>query len=187
VLGTDDQALIIEVLDDGSTLRVVHLDFVPQKVLVNDRWDFIVVHGCEYVQGKRKYRFAVFNINGMPVKSVRFSSPVAHWLTVTSSRGFDFIIFSSEQARLFAFEVFFLEFCAPIYSCKCDFAFLGFVKKSNVIIAVASFACTRSFSFDCRSVFACATDPETILVLLLVFLFNAKILRGLHGYLWQFR
>jgi hypothetical protein len=34
VLGTDDQALITGVLDDGSTLRVVHLDFVPQKVLV---------------------------------------------------------------------------------------------------------------------------------------------------------
>jgi hypothetical protein len=100
VLGTDDQALIIGVLDDGSTLRVVHLDFVPQKMLVTDRWGFIVVHGCEYVQGKPKYRFVVFNLNGVPVKSVQFSIPVAHWLTVTSSRGFDFIILLSEQARL---------------------------------------------------------------------------------------
>jgi WD40 repeat protein len=136
VTGTDDQALIINLLADGSTLRVVHLDFVPQKVLVTHNWGFIVVHGCEYVQGKPRYRFAVFNINGVLVKSALCHHPVTHWLTVTSSRGFDFVIFSSEQGRLFAFEAFFLEIGAAIYPCKAELACLCFTSKSNTIIAV---------------------------------------------------
>jgi hypothetical protein len=140
VSGTDDRALIVGLLADGSTVRVIHLDFIPQKVIVTNGWGFIVVHGCagEYVQGKPHYRFAVFNINGIPVKAAQFPGAVMDWIAVTSSRGFDFIIFSSERGKLFAFEVFFLDIGSPIHRCCCELACLGFAKKSNVIVAVTT-------------------------------------------------
>jgi hypothetical protein len=138
VSGTDDKALVVALLADGSTVRVIHVDFVPQKVLVTPHWGFILVHGCEHVQGKTHYSLAVFNVNGIAINSVPFRAPVDEWIAVTSPRGFDFVIMTSQKGKLFAFEVFFLDIGSPIYRCWGDIVCLGFSKKTNVILAASA-------------------------------------------------
>jgi WD40 repeat protein len=137
VSGTDDRSLIISLLSSGSTIRIIHLEFIPQKVLVTPHWGFIVVHGNEYIHGEPKYSLAIFNINGTMIKSVQFHAQIDNWLAFTSKRGFDFLIISSQRGKLFAFEAFFLDVGLPIYRCSNDLISLDFTQTHNVILAVS--------------------------------------------------
>jgi WD40 repeat protein len=152
VSGTDGKALVVGRLTDGSTVRVIRLNFVPQKVIVTPHWGFIVVYGSAYEQGILKCTLSIFNINGIMINSVPFHGIVSHWVAVTSSRGFDFIVLSSEDGKIFAFEAFFLDLRSPIYRCHCDLACLAFSKKSNVIIAAGTDGQVRLIPFALHSV-----------------------------------
>jgi hypothetical protein len=152
VTGTDDRVLIVGRLADGSTVRVIQLQFVPHKVLVTPHWGFIVVHGCEYFQGRPEHTLCVFNINGTLIRSVPFRSAIDDWLAWSDEKGFDFIALSTERGKIYAFEVFFLDCGSPIYRCSCNLVSLDFSKKSNVIVAVATDGRVHIIPFLTRSI-----------------------------------
>jgi hypothetical protein len=138
VSGTDDKALIVALLADGSTVRVIPLEWIPQKVLITPHWGFIVVNGCKYVDGKPTYTLSVFTINGLLIKSIPFGGIVTDWIAITSPSGFDFLILSLGARKIFAFEVFFMDVGPPVYRCPSDLVCLGFSKKSNLIITLTA-------------------------------------------------
>jgi hypothetical protein len=152
VNGTDDRALVIGSLTDSSTIRLVHLDHVPRKVIVTPHWGFVVVHARDYVDGKEQSTLSVFNINGVTIKTITLKGVVEHWATWSSPRGFDFMVLSTEHGKLYAFEVFFLDLEQPVYRCYCDLVSLDYSKKSNMIVAVATDRTIHLVPFLARTV-----------------------------------
>jgi WD40 repeat protein len=76
VSGTSDGALVVGLLADGSTVRVVRLTFVPARIAVTPAWGFIVVHGAEAVSGRPRGVIAVYTINGQLVRTAAFRAEV---------------------------------------------------------------------------------------------------------------
>jgi hypothetical protein len=137
VIGTDDRCLVVGSLCDSSTIRVIHLDDVPRRVIITPSWGFIVVHGTNFVGGKKVSTLSVFNINGWRIRTIPLTSVVERWVTWASPKGFDFIVMSLEHGKLYAFEVFFLDLGPPVHRCYGDLVSLDFSKKANMIVAVA--------------------------------------------------
>jgi hypothetical protein len=133
VSGTDDRCLIIASIHNGSTIRVVKLDSIPCKVVVTPNWGFIVVNGVDYVNGKPQYSLALFNVNGLLIRTVRFPHPVDMW---TSATGFDFMLLSTERGSLSEFEIFFMEISASVYRCCAKLVGLDYGIASNITVAV---------------------------------------------------
>jgi hypothetical protein len=138
ITGTDDRLLIMGSIYDGSTIRVIKLDFVPLKVTVSSGWGFILVNGCDYVNGNSEYSLALFNINGLPLKTIPFPDAVHHWVSWQSVSGFDFIVLATKSGKLFAFEVFFMDIGRPVYRCGAELVCLDYSEMHNHIVAVTT-------------------------------------------------
>jgi hypothetical protein len=150
--GTDDRHLIVASVHDGSTIRVMKLDSIPIKVVVTPNWGFILVHGCDYVNGWPQYNLTLFNINGLFVRTIPFQHGIDRWVTWTSSNGFDFMVLSTDRGKLYAFEVFFLDVGAPVYRCCAELIALDYAKASNIIVAVTSDGKVHMIPFLTRTV-----------------------------------
>jgi hypothetical protein len=150
--GTDDRHLIIASIHDGSTIRVVKLDSVPIKVVVTSNWGFILVHGCDYVDGWPQYTLSLFNINGLLVRTIPFQHTIDRWVTWTSPSGFDFMLLSTDRGKLYAFEVFFLDVGSPVYRCCAELIALDYAKASNMIVSVTSDGKVHMIPFITRTV-----------------------------------
>jgi hypothetical protein len=138
VTGTDDRALIVASICDGSTIRVIKLESVPLKVTVTSGWGFILVNGCEYVDGKPQYTLSLFNINGLAVKTVAMPDAVHRWVSWQSIAGFDFISLATKRGKLFGFEVFFMDLGRAIYRCAAELVCLEYSKRRKHLIAVTT-------------------------------------------------
>jgi hypothetical protein len=143
---------VIGRLADGSTVRVIRLAFVPVRVAVTPGWGFIVVHGCEYTGGNRRWVVTVFNVNGAIIRTAICPGPIEAWDAWTCERGFEFMVVAVEKGKLFAFEVFFVEFAAPVSRCRTDIVALEFSKRLNVIVAVAENGSMHLVPFVTRAV-----------------------------------
>jgi hypothetical protein len=138
VTGTDDHALIMCSIYDGSTIRVIKLDCIPLKVTVTNGWGFILVNGCNYVNGKPQYCLSLFNINGLPLKTVALPDAAHCWFSWKSASGFDFMLLATKRGKLFAFEVFFLDLGRPLYRCGAELVCLDYSEVHNHVVAVTT-------------------------------------------------
>ena len=159
VSGTDDGELIIGSLDNGSTIRVIKTNAIPQKVLVTPSWGFIIANGCEYVNGKPKYSISVYNVNGVHIRTVEFESAVGQWVSWSNPAGFDFVILSGDKGKLYAFEAFFCDVATPFYRCCNDLIALEYSQVSQLVCAVTAEGRIHFVPFSSTSVekYVCKT------------------------------
>ena len=152
VSGTDDGELIVGSLDNGSTIRIIKMKTIPQKVIITPSWGFIIANGCEYVNGKPKYSISVFNVNGIHIGTVDFESAVGQWLSWSNPSGFDFVMLSGDKGKLYCFEAFFCELKAPFYRCCSDLIALEYSPTSQLVCAVTSEGRIHFVPFSSQSV-----------------------------------
>jgi hypothetical protein len=108
--GTRDGFLVLSSLNRGSTVHVVDLQSCrPYSVLVTNSWGFVVVCSTKLKAGRLEHMLMVYNVNGMFLRSKVVSGAMKAWTTWTSADGFDFLILATEQGKVFACEVFWLD------------------------------------------------------------------------------
>jgi hypothetical protein len=125
---------------------------VPLKVTVSHSWGFILVNGTDSVNGNTTYTLSLFNINGLPIKTIQFPEAVHHWHVWKSVSGFDFIVLATKRGKLFAFELFFMDIGRPVYRCGAELVCLDYSIVNNHIIAVTTEGKVHLIPFLARSV-----------------------------------
>jgi hypothetical protein len=135
VSGTSD-SLVIGSTADGSTVRVIQLGFVPHKVMVTPTWGFILVNGCDYENGKAEWHLTLFTINGLFIAKTAVRGKVDEWVGCVTSDGFDWVVMADGGGKIFAFEVFWMDIGAPVYTGSSRFVGLNYLKKVGAIVGV---------------------------------------------------
>jgi hypothetical protein len=136
VAGTDDRRLIIADAVSGAAVRVVRLPVVPEMVVVTPGWGFLLVHGCEEINGEPRYSLLLYSLNGVQIRTVKFGGKIARWCAWASPAGFDFALCSSPDGRLYGFEVFWLDIGKSIYRCGDEVVGLEYSAAHGIAVAI---------------------------------------------------
>jgi WD40 repeat protein len=108
--GTRDGFLVLSSLNRGSTVHVVDLQSCrPYSVLITNSWGFVVVCSTKLKAGRLEHILMVYNVNGMFLRSKVLPGAMKAWTTWSSTDGFDFLVLATEQGKVFACEVFWLD------------------------------------------------------------------------------
>ena len=87
-------------------MKVIDLgDGVAQKIIVTNSWGFIVAH----IKKKHNDYLYLFNINGIEINHVQITSSVSKFISWSSSSGFDYIGYLSDENYLYGFETYYLN------------------------------------------------------------------------------
>ena len=110
VAGTRDGFLILSSINRGISDLVISLNNKrPISMLITSGWGFIVVYLTELNNGKICHFIAVYNVNGNLIKIRQIPQAITAWTTWKSKSDFDYVMFSSENGRIFYFEAFYLD------------------------------------------------------------------------------
>ena len=105
-------SMIMCSLSRGIITRVVETNEFPLSVMITPSWGFVVMCSLTGKTGRYKGRLSLYTINGLFVRSVEISDPVACW-TSYSRDGFDYILMADTKGKLFHFEAFYLSVGRP--------------------------------------------------------------------------
>lgn len=137
VIGTRDNSLIINSLNKGSTVRVIDLhDARPCLITITKGWGFIVCYATKLTPGRISHYIYVFNINGILLQKKEIGFDVLTWSNWTSTEGFDYILVSDSNGKLFSFEVFYLNINDPFYRCYAPVSSLKYLEELHAVVIV---------------------------------------------------
>ena len=138
ISGTNDGALIVASLLNGSTIRAISLQegFIPLNLCITPKWGFIIVNSSKYIDGRKKFFLSLFTINGDEIKTINMESSVEKFKCLSSSSGFDYVIMSTKNGKISIFEAFYLEKEKVLYKSFQKIISFDFLKQMNIIVAV---------------------------------------------------
>jgi hypothetical protein len=136
VMCCDGGSVVIGSLHDGSIIRVLQVDMVPENVLVTPAWGFILVNGYVMQKGKKVYSLSIFNVNGLPIRKVS-SVAVEKWVAWSNGRHFDFVLMCGDGGRLFVFEAFYGEIGEAVGRCAGKLVGLEYCAAEQLILGVS--------------------------------------------------
>jgi hypothetical protein len=137
VIGTRDGSLIINSLVTGATVRVTSLDGArPYLISITNGWGFVATYARRVEQGKVEHFIFVFNVNGELLRRQPIDFQVTTWSCWTNAKGFDYMVMSDENGKLFVFEVFFCEIGEGIFRCRSPVQWLTYALDIGCVVAV---------------------------------------------------
>ena len=138
VSGTSDGALLLSSLHSYKTIRVVplHDHMQPDKILILNSWGFIAVAESRVNEGLREFYLSVFNVNGMEIRHIELGFELSAWVSVSSKRGFDFILCASTDGKVYMFEAFYAKIGYPIIDAGEAVISLAYLPLSSIVVVV---------------------------------------------------
>lgn len=119
---TDDGYLIVMIASGKRTGKIINtvnlnmndkMKISPKKVLITKKWGFIVVYSdVQHFSESRNQSIAkiqLFSSNGDIIREIEINCLVKTWTTFSSSKDFDYVIFSNEKEEIFLFEAFYIN------------------------------------------------------------------------------
>lgn len=116
------------------------LDNISFKmILVTPSWGFILIYSEILLKkdGKVVHIVSLLNINGNYIRSVEFNFRIACWESFSSLDGFDYVLVSDENGKLYLFEAFYLNPSKPIYRCQRTIIHVKYLLESNIVVAIS--------------------------------------------------
>jgi hypothetical protein len=151
VICCDDGSVIVGSLNDGSIIRVLQVDMMPENVLVTPAWGFILVNGYSMQKGKKVYFLAIFNVNGICIRKVS-SVSVEKWVAWANPRGFDFVLMCGDGGKLFVFEAFYGEIGEAVGRCGGKLVGLEYCVSEQLILGVSQEGKVCLIPFSTKSI-----------------------------------
>lgn len=137
VLGTNNGSLVISSFTKGEIVRVINLKSVtPKLITVTNGWGFIVVYATKLCGFEIKHYIYVFSVNGRLIRKRKINFPIISWCNWKSKKGFDYMVISDNNGKLFSFEVFYCNIGDGIYRCKSPILTLTYLDDVSSIIAI---------------------------------------------------
>jgi hypothetical protein len=130
VFGTIDGNAVAVSLNKWQVVRRMSLgNGVAQHILVTDAFGLILVMTIE--------RIFVFNVNGMPLKSVANRYDIVRWNKFVSSQGFDYVIYSTAGNDVGWFEAYYPDQNHLLFKCE-KIVSLAYVRSIEMVVAVSA-------------------------------------------------
>ena len=138
ICGTNSGKIVICSLSEGKIINILKLEgkIKPKKILITPSWGFILVHATGNESWNGINSIFLYTINGKLIRSKTNVQNISCWSSFTSNDGFDYIILSEENGKLFIFEAYYLEFTQPFHRCYCDLVDIRYYFKYFLAIAV---------------------------------------------------
>lgn len=110
-----------------------------KKLLVTQSWGFILacVDAIRKNDGKVVHIVCLFNINGNLIRIKEIHFVVSCWTSWSCEKGFDYVLLSDENGKLFMFEAFYLNILRPFYRCQRQIICVKCIFEEKIIIAVS--------------------------------------------------
>lgn len=152
VSGSNDGAMYICSLSNGSIQKVVNIVNKPLHIIISDGWGFIVVfsevipnstevsfhdnshryssHGCG------NYELLLYTINGTFITSTKVDTELVSWTKWIDRSGFDFLAISLKGGKVFAFEIYYLQLKSAIWRSHYEVVGIKYHKKTKSLIMI---------------------------------------------------
>lgn len=151
--GTKDASLMICSLSRGSVTYDINMkkvlqekfneidldNFVLKKILITPSWGFILtcIDAIKKKDGKVVHILSLFNINGNLIRTKEIDFVVSSWTSWSCEKGFDYVLFSDDNGKLFMFEAFYLDVSRPFYRCQTQIISVKYIVEEMIVIAVS--------------------------------------------------
>ena len=140
--GTGDGILVLCTASTSSILKIINLDpksttkIIAEKILISPTWGFIVAYCSEISKGTVKYFISVYSLNGLFISKTKLQSSISNWYSWTSSKGFDYLAWSTENGIIYSAEIFYLKQSKFIYNCRSKVISINYSNKSSTLLIV---------------------------------------------------
>ena len=139
VCGTRDCSLMLCSLTSKSIVNIVNLnDSKPILLLITPSWGFIVVHHKEVFEGHLRYFISVLTVNGEIITKTKIKSHITQWISFKNYKGFDYIIMSDSENKVYIFEAFYAKIEDPIFESKSKIINIEFLVQEKMAVILTS-------------------------------------------------
>jgi len=139
IAGTSDSFLLFCSMNSKSIIRVVELnDSVPQNINISPLWGFVLVSLRTSVEGHYGYKFELYTINGEKLKTQDINHNIVQLISLCSSEGFDYTVFSDTKNDLFFFETYYLNNIQKIGSLDSPTKSISYLTSHDSILVITN-------------------------------------------------
>lgn len=133
--GTRDGSIVIGSLTNGCIINVIDIGTkIPRKLSISPSWGFICVYVTEESSIKQTHLIDLYSINGQFIRQEQIDGPIQYWYHYNSSSGFDFLMYSTPNRRVYLSELYYLKFDLLPFRVQSSVVMMSFNSEYSCVI-----------------------------------------------------